>query len=291
MGFRTVLITKHCKCSYKNDYLVVYGDEAKMLHLSEIQTIIVDSTSVSLTSYLLCELAQRKINVIFCDEKHNPIAEMQPLYGSFNTSKKIKQQVQWNEDMKKSVWSIIIKEKIKKQAWVLNKFGVNSYEKLSEYAEEIEFGDSTNREGHAAKVYFNSFFGKNFGRKQENEVNAALNYGYAILLSTFNKEVVSNGYITQLGINHKNEYNQFNLSCDLMEPFRPFIDKIVYENIPFEFDSEMKIKLINILNEKVKYDDCEHYLSTVITKYTTNLLKCITDETPYKIQFCDFYEV
>lgn len=291
MGFRTVVITKHCKCSYKNDYLVVYGDETKMLHLSEIQTIIFDSTAVSVTSYLLCELAQRKINVIFCDECHNPVAEMQPLYGSFNTSKKIKQQVDWDEDIKKNVWNLIIGEKIRKQAWVLEKFGMDSYEKLLEYVEEIEIADSTNREGHAAKVYFNSIFGKEFGRKQENEVNAALNYGYAILLSTFNKEIISNGYITQLGIKHKNEFNQFNLSYDLMEPFRPFIDRIVYENIPFEFNNEMKMKLINVLNEQIRYEKCEHYLSTVITKYTNNILKCVTEETPNKIIFCDSYEV
>lgn len=290
MSFRTVMITKHCKCSYKNEYLVVYGDEANMLHLSEIQTVIFDSTAVSVTAHLICELARRKINVIFCDEKHNPISEMQPIYGSFNTSKKIKQQVSWSESTMGEVWKLIIKEKIKKQAWVLEYFSIEAHKKLNEYSEEVLCGDSTNREGHAAKVYFNSFFGKNFGRNQECEINSALNYGYAILLSAFNREIISNGYITQLGINHKNEYNEFNLSCDLMEPFRPFIDKIVYDNIPFEFNSEMKIKLVDSLNLKVKYDECNHFLSTVISKYTQNILKCITENMPNKIEFCESYE-
>ena len=291
MSFRTVIITKNCKCTYKNDHLVVYGDEVKMIHLSEINTVLFDTTAVSITSYLLCELTKRKISVIFCDEKHNPISELLPIYGSHNTSKKIKIQIDWQEEIKKEIWTKIIFEKIRAQAWILEKMGKEEYNQLLEYSENIEFGDMNNREGHAAKVYFNSLFGKKFGRNQENSINAALNYGYSILLSTFNKEVVSNGYLTQLGINHKNEYNHFNLSCDLMEPFRPIIDKYVYEKIPFEFDSEMKFKIVNLLNYKMKYDGNKYHLTTVIEKYTKNMLKCISEKTPENLLFCEEYEV
>ncbi len=105
---------------------------------------------------------------------------------------------------------------------------------------EIELGDKTNREGHAAKVYFNALFGMDFSRSKECAINAALNYGYGILLSCFNREVIANGYITQLGLFHNNMFNQFNLASDLMEPFRILVDRIVVKNKPEKFESERK---------------------------------------------------
>ena len=114
-------------------------------------------------------------------------------------------------------------------------------------------GYGQNREGHAAKVYFNSLFGKGFSRDDMSSVNAALNYGYGILLSNFNKEIVADGYLTQLGIKHINEYNPFNLTCDLMEPFRVLVDEIVYNNIEKTFDKDFKLLLVDVLNKKVMY--------------------------------------
>ena len=124
-------------------------------------------------------------------------------------------------DIKKHVWAEIVAEKIRKQALHLQHWKCEEADLLYQYINEIEFGDVTNREGHAAKVYFNALFGMDFTRSAENVTNAALNYGYSLLLSTFNRCVVANGYITQLGLFHDNVFNQFNLACDLMEPFRP----------------------------------------------------------------------
>lgn len=98
---------------------------------------------------------------------------------------------------------------------------------LYEYITQIEFGDATNREGHAAKVYFNALFGLDFTRSAENSINSALNYGYSLLLSTCARETALNGYITQIGLFHDNIFNQFNLASDLMEPFRPIVDNLV----------------------------------------------------------------
>lgn len=111
---------------------------------------------------------------------------------------------------------------------------------MRKYVEEIEYGDATNREGHAAKVYFNALFGMDFTRTEENSINAALNYGYGILLSTFNREIILNGYITQLGLFHNNMFNQFNLGSDLMEPFRPIVDQRVRDMMPQKFETEEK---------------------------------------------------
>lgn len=254
MSFRTVVITKQSKISYKNRFLVVkQEDDEKYIHLSEIDTIIVDSISVSISSYLLKELSDNKINIMFCDEKHNPFGELISYYSKHNTSKMIKEQIEWKISDKNKLWTRIVKNKIMNQALLLNKIKSNKYELVLSYVDEVIDGDKTNREGHAAKVYFNAIYGNNFARNLDNEINSALNYGYSVLLSFINKEIINNGYLTQLGIHHKNEFNQFNLTCDLMEPFRVIIDEFVYYNRERKFNTEYKLNIINIFNKTFKY--------------------------------------
>lgn len=271
MGWRTVIISKNCKLSYKNNYLIVRSEDLKMIHLSEINMIIVENAMVSVTSYLINELANQKIKLIFCDEKHNPSCEIMPYYGSFNTSKKILNQTKWEQDRKDEVWKEIVKYKIHNQAMMLKKVGIEEYTKLLDYEKQVEVGDKTNREGHAAKVYFNLLFGQEFIRGREDNTNIALDYGYSILLSLLNREIVSKGYITPLGINHKNEFNQFNLACDLMEIFRPLVDKIVYENREFVFDKEYRHKLIDVCNETVIIEKKNQYLSNAVPIFITSV--------------------
>ena len=283
MSFRTVVITKQSKLSYKNRYLAVKSElEENYIHLSEIDTIIVDSIAVSISSYLLKELADNKINIIFCDEKHNPFGELNSFYSSHNTSKKILIQTKWNNKQKDELWSQIVRNKIINQALLLNKIKSENYDLLMSYVNEVRVGDKTNREAHSAKVYFNSLFTKSFIRNANDNINAALNYGYSILLSNFNKEIVNNGYLTQLGIHHKSEFNQFNLACDLMEPFRPIIDNFVYYNQTREFDSKYKLDLINIFNNNYKYLSKNYTLKDIIKMYTKNTLDCLSDNKTYK---------
>lgn len=286
MSFRTVVIANQSKLNYKNRFLVVKQDnDEKYIHLSEIDTIIVDSISVSISSYLLKELSNNKINIIFCDEKHNPFGELSSYYSSHNTSKKITNQTKWTNENKDILWQKIIKNKIINQALMLNKIKSKKYDLVLSYVEEVKLGDKTNREGHSAKVYFNELFGKDFVRNNSDEINAALNYGYAILLSTINKEVVSNGYLTQLGIHHKNEFNQFNLSCDLMEPFRVIIDNFVYYNQNRELDTQFKLDIINIFNNRYSYDNKKYILKDIIKMFVKNALDSIEDINKYK-EFC-----
>lgn len=283
MSFRTVVITKQSKLSYKNKYLAVKSElEEKYIHLSEIDTIIVDSIAVSISSYLLKELADNKINIIFCDEKHNPFGELSSFYSSHNTSKKILTQIKWNNKQKDELWSLIVKNKIINQALLLHKIKSDNYELLMNYVNDVRVGDKTNREAHSAKVYFNSLFTKKFIRNASDDINAALNYGYSILLSNFNKEIINNGYLTQLGIHHKSEFNQFNLACDLMEPFRPIIDNFVYYNQTREFDSKYKLDLINIFNNNYKYLGKNYTLKDIIKMYTKNTLDNLSENKKYK---------
>ncbi len=289
MSFRTVIVEKANKISYKNRFLVVKDEtDEKYVHLSEIDTLIIDSLSISISGYLLQELSKNKINVIFCDEKHNPYGELESFYNCHNSSKHIICQTKWTKKEKDILWKKIIRNKILNQMLLLKKIKSSNYDLLLSYINEISDGDKTNREAHASKVYFNSLFGKNFIRNSDDNINTMLNYGYAVLLSNVNKEVIKNGFITQVGINHKNEYNQFNLSCDLMEPFRVVIDNFVYYNKEKEFNSEMKKNIINIFNKKYRFCKKQYTLKDIINLYIKQTLCSVNDGSEYK-EFI-FYE-
>ena len=210
MSWRVVVISNSAKLDYKLDYMVVRQNDITKIHLSEISVLLIETTAVSLTVSLLNELTKRKIKVIFCDEKRNPSSELVSYYGSHDTSAKLKKQIEWSRDIKTMIWTEIVTEKIRKQRDLLRELKKEEYKLLDEYILQIELGDITNREGHAAKVYFNSLFGLKFTRTADIPINAALNYGYSILLSVFNREIVANGYLTQLAFFHDNMFNPFN---------------------------------------------------------------------------------
>ena len=207
---------------------------------------------------------------------------MSSYYSRHNTSKKIKEQISWKQVDKDKLWTKLVKNKIVNQAMLLRKLDSDKYDLVLSYADEVVNGDKTNREGHAAKVYFNVLFGMDFVRNESDDVNAALNYGYAILLSTINKEVVINGYLTQLGVHHKNEFNEFNLTCDLMEPFRVIIDNFVYFNQCRKFDSNYKLDIVNIFNNVYKYQGKNYVLKDIIKMFVKNTLSSVNDLDSYK---------
>lgn len=202
MSWRTIVITKRAKLDLQLGFMVVRGEDTTKVALNEIAVVLIESTAVSLTTSLLAELTKRKVKVIFCDEKRNPSSELVSYYGSHDTSNKIRKQIAWRQNTKEAVWTEIVSEKIRKQKELLELLGKEEAELLSSYLQQIAWNDETNREGHAAKVYFNALFGLDFTRTEDNLINAALNYGYSIILSSFTREIVANGYITQLGLFH-----------------------------------------------------------------------------------------
>ena len=247
MSFRTVVISKQAKLNYKNRFLVVkQGIDEKYIHLTEIDTLIIDSISVSISTYLLKELSDYKINIIFCDEKHNPFGELKSFYNKHNTSKKIINQTKWPTKIKDNLWALIIKNKLINQSQLLKKIKSDNMELILSYIPEIKIGDKTNREGHAAKVYFNSLFGKKFSRNNENSINSALNYGYAVLLSTINKEV------------------------------------IVYFNKEKEFNTDYKLSIINIFNNYYTYKNKKYTLKDILKMYVKNTLECLDNNKTYQ---------
>lgn len=285
MSWRIVVISECAKLDYQMGFLVVRKQEVTKIHLSEISLILVESTAVSLTAALLCELVKQKIKVIFCDEKRNPSSELVPYYGAHDTSAKVRTQITWSTELKSAVWTEIVGEKIRKQAEHLERREHPESEMLLGYLSEIEFGDSTNREGHAAKVYFNALFGKSFTRSADNSINAALNYGYSIILSCFTREVVSNGYITQLRLFHDNMFNQFNLASDLMEPFRPLVDDQVVELQPEKFEHEEKIKLLELLNSEVIIAGRRETVNNAIKIYCRSVFDALNSNDLSLIKF------
>ena len=285
MSWRTVVITQRAKLDLQMGYLVIRMDKITKIHLSEINTVLIDSPAVSLTTSLLAELSRKKIKVIFCDEKRLPSSQLIPFYGSHDTSLKYKKQIQWTDEMKKFIWSEIVAEKIKQQAEFLDEKRREESKLLWKYKSEVLPGDETNREGHAAKVYFNAMFGLDFTRTEDNYINAALNYGYSIILSAFTREVVSNGYITQLGIFHDNMFNQFNLASDLMEPFRVLVDQEVYNMRLEQFEHEEKMLLVNILNKEIQIDGRIQYVNNAIKIYCKSIFDALNEDDSALIRF------
>ncbi len=288
MSFRTVVVKTRCKLEYSLNYLVYRtADSEKKICLNEISTLIVQNTGVAITAALLSMLMEKKIKVIFCDAKSNPQGEMIPYYGAYNNYEKIKSQINWDGDSKDAVWKSIIIKKIEGQRNNLSLIEKqDSVEKLSEYLLDILPGDPTNREGHSAKVYFNSCFGKDFSRGDECDTNAFLNYGYSIILSAINRELKALGYLTEFGIHHIGESNPFNLSCDLMEPLRPLIDRYVLKK---KVDREnFKGEFINLLNETVSFDDKNMILDNAIHLYVLSVISALNEKNPGRIKFINY---
>ena len=289
MSWRIVNVSSISKLDLKLNYLVVrMENKITKINLSEISTLIVESTAVSLTASLLNEMIKRKIKIIFCDEKRNPSSELIGYYGSSDTSLRVRSQIAWNDEIKELIWAEIVKEKIGNQSKIIKKFSLNNYELMQEYVNEVKLNDSDNREAYAAKVYFNSLFGKSFSRSTNCSINSALNYGYMIMLSAFNREIVSSGYLTMLGIHHKNMFNQFNLSCDFIEPFRVLVDERVYLNMPEKFEKEEKMMMLDVLNNQVKIDGKIQYVNNAIKIYVNSIFEALEEKDISKIKFLDY---
>lgn len=288
MSWRTIVITGSAKLDYQLGFLVVRKEKITKIYLNEIGILLIDSTAVSITTALINELLKQKIKIVFCNEKHNPCGEILPYYGSHDTSAKIRTQMAWSEDDKKKVWTAIIKEKIGKQCALLQKLEKREHLLREQYIEELQYGDESNREGHAAKVYFNALFGMDFSRNSDNPLNAALNYGYTIILSSFTKEICANGYLTQIGMFHDNMFNPFNLASDMMEPYRILVDRAVYDMHIRQFGTEEKMALVNLLNSTVVIAGRSEYVSNAVKIYCKSIFDALNERN---ISLIKYYEL
>lgn len=275
--FRTVVIKKSSKLSTIQGYLIIYdGDKETKIFLDEITCLMIESNRCLITVPLINELVRRNISVIICNEKHNPSANILGLYNNYEPYVRIKKQLAWTKKDKKITWQYIVYQKINMQLQLLKMLDKPNQHLLEQYLTEIEEYDSTNREGHAAKVYFNSLFGTGFNRDEETLANSMLNYGYSILLSCFNRELVARGYLTEMGIFHIHPNNKFNLSSDLMEPFRPFVDLCAILNMG---SKNPKKEIRKILQYQARYKGKIRYLSDIINLYVLDVINFLNKKT------------
>lgn len=260
--------------------------KTEMIHISEIDIILLETTDITLTTMLVKRLMDENILVIFCDDKRLPKARLESYSGRHDSSLQLGKQLIWNPEVKAKTWTSIIHQKIINQGLFLNRIGAKKKaESVFRLAEELQVLDTTNREGHAARIYFNTLFGKSFSRKKENDINASLDYGYSLVMSMFARELVVTGCMTQFGLKHANQFNEFNLASDIMEPFRPVVDEVVYEcqNEPFTIT---KRALLNIFNEPIQYGKNQVYLTNIVSDYTKKVVKVLNCECDAIPEFC-----
>ncbi|MDU2184011.1 MAG: type II CRISPR-associated endonuclease Cas1 [Negativicoccus succinicivorans] len=244
MSWRTVVITKPAKLELRLNYMVVRSiDRVEKISLTELGALVIETLQVSITGSLISALLAQEIRIIICDEHHDPQGEILPYYGCHDCSRKIQMQMGWQETTKKILWQEIVRQKIMNQRKTLEYFcpdATDAVARLAKYETQVEIGDATHREGLAAKEYFPALLGKEFTRAAETAQNAALNYGYQIIISIFSREIKIAGYLTEWGIFHDSQHNHFNLSSDLMEPWRPVVDAFVREKEWEQFAVEEK---------------------------------------------------
>jgi hypothetical protein len=242
--------------------------------VSDISVIVLDNLRITLSTRFLCTLAQNNVSLVLCDEKHLPIGMFCSYDNHSRAFKHLEFQIKTNGEFYDRLWKDIIVRKILNQAEVIKKVGKREeiYDAIKKMAYETRNGDKTNREAHAAKIYFNELMDTTFSRgNDELLLNSGLDYGYTIIRSYIARICVGYGLNSQLGIHHRNEYNRFNLVDDLMEPIRPMLDYFAYFLLEGEeyFTAEHRKKLINFLNHKIIYRNKKMYIANVIEEYVS----------------------
>lgn len=276
-GWRTVIADSTSELSCSDGNLVIKTDTEKTVPLAELQTLLINSVSTTLTVGLINELNKNNIRLVLCDQRHNPLCEIAGYSEHTESAGRLMDQANWAMERKAEMWKEIVRQKICNQINLLDYLHINYPEKLKEYLYSIEKDDITNREGQAARIYFNRLFGMSFVRHATDNVNSALNYGYTILLSCTNRILGVYGYNTELGIKHCSRTNRFNWSCDIMEPFRPFVDLIAYRNGDKELDWVYKKELISL---PYIYNGTRTKLQTALEDYAMSVLKSMNINNP-----------
>lgn len=274
MAERTIFIENRCKISYSNDYLEIDRDgENIKFYIDEFDVVIFSSLEISCSLYLLNKLAENGKSVIFCNGKKLPYCNLSPIAGTQNSYLRLKEQLSWEKATKDIVWKKIIETKIQSQLDALKFCGADNVPSIP----YVETGDFGNAEGHFANNYFNNMFGRQFLRHNADNVNAALNYGYAVLLSVTARIVASHGYNQMIGIHHASATNNFNLSCDIMEPFRPIVDIIVKNHGNEPLDTSYKCDLAHVIYENVQYKGQNYSIKYAIDLFFIDVVKSLKD--------------
>lgn len=240
MGFRNIKIDSHVKLSIKNQQLYIETDILRQIPLEDINCIIIENQTVTVSAYLLQKMADMGITVYVCDEKHLPNAVLLPMVRHSRHFKILKYQIEAGKPLQKRLWQQIVVRKIRNQALCLAYLDLDGSEELMKMCKEVQSGDRTHVEAKAAAFYFKSLYGLGFSRGNDHVINSALNYGYAIVRGLIARSIVCYGLEPSIGVFHHSELNNFNLADDMIEPFRPLVDLYVAQNYDIaEIDSDL----------------------------------------------------
>jgi CRISPR-associated protein Cas1 len=280
---KSVFIGNKAKITTQYEQLFIKTDEREgKVPIADLGFLIIDSQQVYISIPAINKLIDNNVSVIFCDDKHLPSSMLLNLNGHHLQQAVFSAQIKASEPLKKQLWQQTIKKKIKHQALLLDQSGITAHP-LHYYASKVLSGDSTNREAMAAAYYWKKIFQFDFKREREGVFpNVFLNYGYAVLRAAVARALSGSGLLNTLGIHHRNQYNAFALADDIMEPFRPLVDKKVMDIIRIydsrELTTEIKAELINITTETVYFDDYKSPLMVALQRVASSLQQCFTGE-------------
>lgn len=280
MGWRILYIEDSEYLSLYLDNLKVKKDNQDILvPIADIHTLIIDNYKAVLSVNLINKCTEYKVNIILCGIDHLPQSVIYPSSGNNQAPKMLKQQLSWKQKIKGLLHQNIVKKKIENQIKVLehNHKSNEVIDKLKSYIEEVLPFDKSNREGLSAKIYFRELFGNNFIRFEEDPINFGLNYGYSIIRSQITKVIISRGLNSSIGIFHNGPSNNFNLSDDIIEIFRPIVDNYVYHNISINtlFSRQHRLDLIKLTTKKMIYENQQQTFLNIINIYVGKILECL----------------
>ena len=282
---RTLFFSQPCSLSLKNCQMVIRlkGDieYVKTIPIEDIGYVILENQQINITLPLLNALSDNNAAVVVCSDKMMPNAMMLNLDSNSIQGERYRDQVNASEPLKKNLWKQTVEAKIKNQAALLDKLDKDG-NILKPYWQNVKSGDADNREGLAAKIYWDALFGEEFLRSRTGLApNEMLNYGYTILRAAVARALMGSGLLPALGIYHKNRYNAFPLADDIMEPYRPFVDEIVfdlYANGETELNKDVKAEILKVLYVDTMFDKIKRPLDVALTITTSSLSKCFSGD-------------
>lgn len=278
---RTLFFSTPLDLSLRNNQLVVstrqMPEVKNSVPIEDIGFVVLENQQINITLPLLNALSDNNAAVIICGDNFMPNAMLMNLDSNTTQGEVYRSQIEASEPLKKGLWKQVVEAKIRNQAALLNKLGKDG-DKLKPYYSNVKSGDSDNREGIAAKIYWNELFGDDFIRQREgSSPNNLLNYGYTLLRAAVARALMGSGLFPAFGIFHRNRSNAFPLADDIMEPYRPFVDEIVfdlYANGERELTKEVKGDLIHLLYSDTNFGKIMRPLEVGLTLTTASLAKC-----------------
>ncbi len=281
---RTLFFGNPAYLSTKNEQLVVnFPDKEKQersIPIEDLGFIVLEDPQITITTGLIRKLVENKTAIITCNAQHLPTGFLQPLQGHSEQTERYRHQLNASVPLKKNLWQQTVMAKIQNQALHFQRLGKNPL-RLKRYVKEVKTADHDNQEALAAAYYFQNLFDlPNFSRNQKGVApNNLLNYGYAILRAVAARAIVSSGLLPSVGIFHSNKYNAYTLADDVMEPYRPFVDQVVYDIVETganieELTTQIKGQLLMIPAIDVKIDGKMSPLMNAMSRTTHSLWEC-----------------